>query len=86
MEMRFKIGDVVFIKTRTEISNIIDSNNCIGYCLFTNDMFNHCGLTLTIDQIDDILGVYRMKEDPWYLYNDDMISHLYEEKDSPRFA
>jgi hypothetical protein len=49
-------------------------------------MFNHCGLTLTIDQIDDILGVYRMKEDPWHLYNDDMISHLYEEKDSPRFA
>lgn len=84
--MRFKIGDVVFIKTRTEICNIMDSNDCIGDCLFKNDMFNHCGLTLTIDQIDDILGVYRMKEDPWHLYNDDMISHLYEEKDSPRFA
>ena len=27
-----------------------------------------------------------MKEDPWHLYSDDMISHLYEEKDSPRFA
>ena len=86
MEMRFKIGDVVFIKTRTEICNIIDSNDCIGDCHFTNDMFNHCGSTLTIDQIDDIQGVYRMKEDPWHLYNDDMISHLYEEKDSPRFA
>ena len=86
MEMRFKIGDVVFIKTRTEICNIIDSNVCIGDCHFTNDMFNHCGSTLTIDQIDDIQGVYRMKEDPWHLYNDDMISHLYEEKDSPRFA
>jgi hypothetical protein len=86
MKMRFKIGDVVFIKTRTEICNIMDSNDCIGDCLFKNDMFNYCGLTLTIDQIDDILGVYRMKEDPWHLYNDDMISHLYEEKDSPRFA
>lgn len=86
MEMRFKIGDVVFIKTRTEICNIIDSNVCIGDCHFTNDMFNHCGSTLTIDQIDDIQGVYRMKEDPWHLYNDDMISHLYEEKDSPRFT
>lgn len=86
MEMRFKIGDVVFIKTRTEICNIIDSNDCIGDCHFTKDMFNHCGSTLTIDQIDDIQGVYRMKEDPWHLYNDAMISHLYEEKDSPRFA
>ena len=84
--MRFKIGDVVFIKTRTEICNIIDSNDCIGDCHFTNDMFNHCGSTLTIDQIDDIQGVYRMKEDPCHLYNDDMISHLYEEKDCPRFA
>ena len=86
MKMRFKIGDVVFIKTRTEICNIMDSNDCIGDCHFVNDMFNHCGSTLTIDQIDDIQGVYRMKEDPWHLYNDDMISHLYEEKDSPRFA
>ena len=86
MEMRFKIGDVVFIKTRTEICNIMDSNDCIGDCHFANDMFNHCGLTLTIDQIDDIQGFYRMKEDPWHLYSDDMISHLYEEKDSPRFA
>lgn len=86
MKMRFKIGDVVFIKTRTEICNIMDSNDCIGDCHFANDMFNHCGLTLTIDQIDDIQGFYRMKEDPWHLYNDDMISHLYEEKDSPRFA
>jgi len=86
MKMRFKIGDVVFIKTRTEICNIIDSNDCIGDCHFTKDMFNHCGSTLTIDQIDDIQGVYRMKEDPWHLYNDAMISHLYEEKDSPRFA
>lgn len=86
MEMRFKIGDVVFIKTRTEICNIIDSNDCIGDCHFTNDMFNHCGLTLTIDQVDDIQGLYRMKEDPWHLYNDDMISHLYEDKDNPRFA
>ena len=84
--MRFKIGDVVFIKTRTEICNIMDSNDCIGDCHFTNDMFNHCGSTLTIDQIDDIQGLYRMKEDPWHLYNDDMISHLYEEKDNPRFA
>lgn len=86
MKMRFKIGDVVFIKTRTEICNIMDTNDCIGDCHFANDMFNHCGSTLTIDQIDDIQGVYRMKEDPWHLYNEDMISHLYEEKDSPRFA
>ena len=64
----------------------MDSNDCIGDCHFTNDMFNHCGSTLTIDQIDDIQGLYRMKEDPWHLYNEDMISHLYEEKDSPRFA
>ena len=86
MKMRFKIGDVVFIKTRTEICNIMDSNDCIGDCHFANDMFNHCGSTLTIDQIDDIQGLYRMKEDPWHLYNDDMISHLYEDKDNPRFA
>ena len=84
--MRFKIGDVVFIKTRTEICNIMDSNDCIGDCHFANDMFNHCGSTLTIDQIDDIQGLYRMKEDPWHLYNEDMISHLYEDKDNPRFA
>lgn len=84
--MRFKIGDVVFVKTRAEICNIMDSNDCIGDCHFANDMFNHCGSTLTIDQIDDIQGVYRMKEDPWHLYNEDMISHLYEDKDNPRFA
>ena len=86
MKMRFKIGDVVFVKTRAEICNIMDSNDCIGDCHFANDMFNHCGSTLTIDQIDDIHGVYRMKEDPWHLYNEDMISHLYEDKDNPRFA
>ena len=86
MKMRFKIGDVVFVKTRTEICNIMDSNDSIGDCHFANDMFNHCGSTLTIDQIDDIQGLYRMKEDPWHLYNDDMISHLYEDKDNPRFA
>ena len=86
MKMRFKIGDVVFVKTRAEICNIMDSNDSIGDCHFANDMFNHCGSTLTIDQIDDIQGLYRMKEDPWHLYNDDMISHLYEDKDNPRFA
>ena len=36
---------------------------------------------VTIDQVDDILKWYRMKEDPWNYYTDEMIEGLVEESD-----
>ena len=38
------------------------------------------GNTMTIDQIDDISKWYRMKEDPWNCYTDEMIEGLVEEE------
>ena len=38
------------------------------------------GNTMTIDQIDDISKWYRMREDPWNCYTDEMIEGLVEEE------
>ena len=38
------------------------------------------GNIMTIDQIDDISKWYRMKEDPWNCYTDEMIEGLVEKK------
>lgn len=38
------------------------------------------GNTMTIDQIDDISKWYRMREDPWNYYTDEMIEGLVEEE------
>lgn len=38
------------------------------------------GNIMTIDQIDDISKWYRMKEDPWNCYTDEMIEGLVEEE------
>ena len=41
------------------------------------------GDIMTIDQIDDISKWYRMKEDPWNCYTDEMIEGLVEEETKP---
>ena len=43
------------------------------------------GNIMTIDQIDDISKWYRMKEDPWNCYTDEMIEGLVEEETKPKY-
>lgn len=43
------------------------------------------GNIMTIDQIDDISKWYRMKEDPWNCYTDEMIKGLAEEETKPKY-
>ena len=43
------------------------------------------GNTMTKDQIDDISKWYRMREDPWNCYTDEMIEGLVEEETQPKF-
>ena len=76
--MKFKIGDIVCIKSMSDIGKIIDSKGCVGGLPFRVAMNNYCSSRMTIDQIDDINGYYRMKEDPWHFYNDEMIEGLVE--------
>lgn len=80
--MKHKIGDVVKIKSMTEINKLMDSKNCVNGVQFSVTMNRYCETQMTIDQVDDIQGIYRMKEDPWHIYNDDMI----EEQDEIEFT
>ena len=43
------------------------------------------GNIMTIDQIDDISKWYRMREDPWSYYTDEMIEGLAEEETKPKY-
>jgi len=82
IQMKHKIGDVVKIKSMTEINKLMDSKNCVNGVQFSVTMNRYCETQMTIDQVDDIQGIYRMKEDPWHIYNDDMI----EEQDEIEFT
>ena len=77
--MKYKIGNTVCIKSMSDIGRIIDSKGCVGGLPFKVAMNNYCSSRMTIDQIDDISGYYRMKEDPWNFYNDEMIERLVED-------
>jgi hypothetical protein len=77
--MKYKIGNTVCIKSISDIGRIIDSKGCVGGLPFKVAMNNYCSSRMTIDQIDDINGYYRMKEDPWHFYNDEMIERLVED-------
>lgn len=79
--MKYKVGNTVCIKSMSDIDRIIDSKGCVGGLPFKVAMNNYCSSKMTIDQIDDINGYYRMKEDPWHFYNDEMIEGLAEESD-----
>lgn len=71
--MKYKIGDVVRIKSLRDIAKVMDCHYCVGGIPIKSAMNIYCGAKLTIDQVDDINGYYRMKEDPWHFYNDEMI-------------
>lgn len=71
--MKYKVGDIVCIKSMFEIGIIIDSKGKVGNLPFKVAMNNYCCSRLTIEEVDDVNKTYKMKEDPWHLYNDDMI-------------
>lgn len=78
--MKYKVGDTVCIKSMFDIGTIIDSKGKVGNLPFKVAMNNYCCSRLTIEEVDNINGTYKMKEDPWHLYNDDMIERLVEEE------
>ena len=71
--MKYKVGDIVCIKSMFDIGTIIDSKGKVGNLPFKVAMNNYCCSRLTIEEVDNINETYKMKEDPWHLYNDDMI-------------
>ena len=71
--MKYKVGDTVCIKSMFDIGTIIDSKGNVGNLPFKVAMNNYCCSRLTIEEVDNINETYKMKEDPWHLYNDDMI-------------
>ena len=71
--MKYKVGDIVCIKSMFDIGTIIDSTGKVGNLPFKVAMNNYCCSRLTIEEVDNVNGTYKMKEDPWHLYNDDMI-------------
>ena len=71
--MKYKVGDIVCIKSTFDIGIIIDSKGKVGNLPFKVAMNNYCCSRLTIEEVDNINETYKMKEDPWHLYNDDMI-------------
>ena len=71
--MKYKVGDTVCIKSMFDIGTIIDSKGKVGNLPFKVAMNNYCCSRLTIKEVDNINETYKMKEDPWHLYNDDMI-------------
>ena len=88
--MKYKVGDIVCIKSMFDISTIIDGKGKVGNLPFTVGMNNYCCSRLTIEEVNNVNGTYKMKEDPWHLYNDDMIldninesyiQHVEKEKD-----
>ena len=77
--MKYKVGDTVCIKSMFDIGTIIDSKGKVGNLPFKVAMNNYCCSRLTIEEVDNINGTYKMKEDPWHLYNDDMIERKVDE-------
>ena len=71
--MKYKVGDIVCIKSTFDIGIIIDSKGKVGNLPFKVAMNVYCSSRLTIKEVDSINETYKMKEDPWHLYNDDMI-------------
>ena len=78
--MKYKVGDIVCIKSMFEIGTIIDSRGKVGNLPFKVAMNSYCCSRLTVEEVDNVNGTYKMKEDPWHLYNDDMIERLVEEE------
>ena len=78
--MKYKVGDIVCIKSMFDIGTIIDSKGKVGNLPFKVTMNNYCCSRMTIEEVDNVNGTYKMKEDPWHLYNDDMIERLVEEE------
>lgn len=78
--MKYKVGDIVCIKSMFDIGTIIDSKGKVGNLPFKVAMNSYCCSRLTIEEVDNINETYKMKEDPWHLYNDDMIERLVEEE------
>ena len=71
--MKYKVGDIVCIKSMFDIGTIIDSKGKVGNLPFKVAMNNYCSSRLNIEEVDNVNRTYKMKEDPWHLYNDDMI-------------
>lgn len=71
--MKYKVGDIVCIKSMFDIGTIIDSMGKVGNLPFKVAMNDYCCSRMTIKEVDNINETYKMKEDPWHLYNDDMI-------------
>ena len=71
--MKYKVGDIVCIKSMFDIGTIIDSKGKVGNLPFKVAMNDYCCSRLTIKEVDSANEIYKMKEDPLYLYNDDMI-------------
>ena len=71
--MKYKVGDIVCIKSMFDIGTIIDSKGKVGNLPFKVAMNNYCCSRMTIKEVDSANEIYKMKEDPLYLYNDDMI-------------
>ena len=79
--MKYKVGDIVCIKSMFEIGIIIDSKGKVGNLPFKVAMNDYCCSRLTIEEVDNINETYKMKEDPWHLYNDDMIERKVDNRD-----
>lgn len=77
--MKYKVGDIVCIKSMFDIGTIIDSKGKVGNLPFKVAMNNYCCSRLTIKEVDNASEIYKMKEDPLYLYNDDMIERKVNE-------
>ena len=77
--MKYKVGDTVCIKSMFDIGTIIDSKGKVGNLPFKVTMNSYCCSRLTIEEVDNVNGTYKMKEDPWHLYNDDMIERKVDE-------
>lgn len=74
--MKYKIGDVVQIKSLSDISKLIDEKGKVGGIPFNEKMHSYCNTILTIEEIDifsSFIPSYRMTEDPWHRYTDEMI-------------
>ena len=77
--MKYKVGDTVCIKSMFDIGTIIDSKGKVGNLPFKVTMNPYCCSRLTIEEVDNVNGTYKMREDPWHLYNDDMIERKVDE-------
>ena len=51
MKMKYKIGDVVRIKSLRDIAKVMDCHYCVGGIPIKSAMNIYCGAKLTIDQV-----------------------------------